>query len=778
MNIRKLIDFYRLMPKYVKGLLFMVISVFLIWIILNIIFPLKIDISYSPIVLADDNTLLHSFLNRQDKWRMYTELNEITPELRKAIIFKEDKYFYYHPGINLFSIFRAIKNNLKAAKRTSGASTITMQVARMLEPKQRTYLNKLIEIFRATQLEWKYSKDEILQLYLNMVPFGSNIEGVKAASVIYFGKMPNHLSIGEIAALSIIPNRPVSLRFGQKNDYIIDERNKWLLKYKQAGLFLQTYISDAIKEPLIASRREIPKFALQLSYRLKNSYPNKSIIRSTIKSEIQQKCENITNDYSKTLYFRNIKNAALIVIDNLDHKVLAYVGSADCTNEEDGGQVDGIRAVRSPGSTLKPLLYGIAIDEGLITPKSIISDVPTSFSGYEPENYDGKYYGNITAENALATSLNIPAVKVLSMLKANKMVEKLIDAGFKQIKKDKDNLGLSLILGGCGVTLEEITSLYTCLANGGTLRKVRYVKDDEDTSSLKIMSEGAAFMITQILTKIKRPDLPLQWDNSVHTPKIAWKTGTSYGRKDAWSIGYNKKYTIGVWIGNFSAEGVPELSGSEMATPLLFRLFNAIDYDSEESWFKEPKEVRVRYVCAQTGMLPNDFCDDLVLDYYLPGISGNERCNHMKQVFINPDSTISYCTSCKPALGYITALYPNLKPEIIRYYDDNNIRYRKIPPHNPNCERLMSGDAPRITSPINENDYFVNLKDSMEILLSCQAANDVEKVYWYINKKIYKTALAGERVFFVPNEGKVDISCSDDKGRNSDISIRVKYVNF
>jgi penicillin-binding protein 1C len=778
MNYRKLIDFYCLIPKYVRVLLFTAFSGFLVWIILNIIFPLRIDISYSPIILADDSTLLYSFLNRQDKWRMYTELNEITPELKKAIIFKEDKYFYYHPGINFFSIARAMMHNLKAGKRTSGASTITMQVARMFEPKQRTYLNKLKEIFRATQLEWKYSKDEIIQLYLNMVPFGSNIEGVKAASVIYFGKMPNHLSIGEIAALSIIPNRPVSLRLGQKNDYIVNERNEWLLKYQKAGLFPQSYISDAIKEPLLARRREIPKLAPQLSYRLKNSYPKETIIRSTISTEIQQKCESITNEYSKTLYFRNIKNAAVFIIDNIDHNVLAYVGSADYTNEEDGGQVDGIRAVRSPGSALKPLLYGIAIDDGLITPKSIISDVPISFSGYEPENYDGKYYGNITVENALATSLNIPAVKVLSMLKTNKMIEKLIDAGFKQIRKDKDNLGLSLILGGCGITLEEITTLYSCLANGGTLKKVRYIKDDPDTTSLKIISGGSAFMITEILTKIKRPDLPIQWDNSVHMPKIAWKTGTSYGRKDAWSIGYNKKYTIGVWIGNFSAEGVPELSGSEMATPLLFRLFNAIDYDSEESWFKEPDEIRVRYVCAQTGMVPNDFCDDLVFDYYLPGISGNERCNHMKLVYINPDSTISYCTSCKPALGYISALYPNLKPEIITYYEDNNILYRKIPTHNPDCERLMSGEAPRITSPINDNDYFVNVQDSMEILLSCQAANDVEKVYWYINKKIYKTALASERIFFIPNEGKIDISCSDDKGRNSDISIRVKYVNF
>jgi penicillin-binding protein 1C len=755
------------------------VACYLLCMLLTLLFPLRVEVKYSPIILAKDNSLLYAFLTDDEKWRMYTELDEITPELKKAIIFKEDKYFYYHPGINPVSVVRALFNNAREGKRTSGASTITMQVARMLEPKERTYVNKVKEIFRALQLEMKYSKEEILQLYLNLVPYGSNIEGVKSASVIYFGKMPDHLSIGEIAALSIIPNRPVSLRIGKNNDSIVIERNKWLNRYEKARLFDKKYIRDAIDEPLGAIRRYLPRLAPHFSYRLKNTYPDAQIIRTTIDPEIQKMAELLTETYSKRLYFQNIKNAMALIVDNRNHNVIAYVGSADFSNEEDAGQVDGIRAIRSPGSTLKPLVYGIAFDQGIVTPKTIIADVPTSFSGYEPENYDEKYYGNITVENALARSLNVPAVKILNKLQPATLIEKLTLAGFEQIRKDKANLGLSMVLGGCGVTLEDLTGLYCCFANNGSYTPLHFIQADSlDKPNKQIISKGAAFMIAEILTQLKRPDLPVDWNNSVHTPKIAWKTGTSYGRRDAWSIGYNTDYTIGVWVGNFSGEGVPELNGADKATPLLFQLFNVVDYDSEKDWYNMPDDLQLRYVCAETGLVPGPLCNNLIIDYYIPGVSSTLECTHLKKVFVNADSSISYCTACLPELGYVTAYYPNLSPEIITYYDANNIHYLKIPPHNPTCERLVIGSKPQITSPIDDNEYYVNVLDSMEIMLSCHVANDVSKVYWYVNNKYFKTVDAGENIFFHPVEGKNTISCSDDKGRNSDVQIFVKFTSF
>lgn len=775
---RKIIKIFLQIPLKLRYTVLVIFALFIPFLLLDSLYPVNSKIDYSTIIYSQDSTLIHGFLSYDDKWRMYTELEEITPELKKAIIFKEDKYFYYHYGINPIAIGRALFNNLKTGKRTSGASTITMQVARLIDPKSRTYGNKIIEMFRATQLEWHYSKDEILQLYLNLVPYGSNIEGVKSASVIYFGKLPNHLSIGEIAALSIIPNRPVSLRLGKNNEFIKSERNVWLNRYMENELFKKKDIEDAIEEPLKAYRREVPKIAPHLAYRLKNQYPGRKIIYSSVDFEMQKKIEAIVKNYSQGLYFQNIRNALCLVIENETREVKAYIGSADFFNEEDGGQVDGIVAVRSPGSTLKPLLYGIAMDKGLITPKSTISDVPLSLSGYEPENYDGEFYGNVSIEFALSNSLNVPAVKVLADLESQILIEKLIDINFKQIKIDKNNLGLSMILGGCGASLEELTAMYSAFASEGLYKKPEFISETKSSTEYELLSKESTFMITDILTQLTRPDLPLDWANSQHMPKIAWKTGTSYGRRDAWSIGYNKKYTVGTWVGNFSGEGVPELSGAEKASPLLFKVFNTIDYNSEEEWFHMPKGLSFRAVCPESGLIPSEYCETDIIDFFIPGVSSMKKCEHIKIVAISADSSISYCTSCKPKAGYIEAEYPNLSAEMITYYETNNVKYLKIPPHNPECERVIAGDAPVITSPINENEYYVDTKDEMQILLSCHAANDVEKIFWYINDKFYKAVDPAEKIFFKPAEGKIKISCSDDKGRNTNIHIYVKYVSF
>ncbi|NOQ26625.1 MAG: penicillin-binding protein 1C [Bacteroidales bacterium] len=776
--LKRIKSVLRKVPVKVRYAILPVIALFMLFKLLDTISPVNTTIEYSTIIYSQDSTLIHGFLSYDDKWRMYTELEEITPELKKAIIFKEDKYFYYHYGINPIAIGRALFNNIKSGKRTSGASTITMQVARLIDPKSRTYGNKIIEMFRATQLEWHFTKDEILQLYLNLVPYGSNIEGVKSASIIYLGKLPNHLSIGEIAALSIIPNRPVSLKLGKNNEFIKSERNTWLLRYKKNKLFKNKDIEDALEEPLNAYRREVPKIAPHLSYRLKKRYPGRKIIYSSLDFEMQKKIEAIVKNYSQGLYFQNIKNAICLIVENETRQVKAYIGSADFFNEEDGGQVDGIMAIRSPGSTLKPLLYGIAMDRGLITPKSCISDVPLSLSGYEPENYDGEFYGNVSIEFALSNSLNVPAVKVLAELESQILIEKLIDINFKQIKHDRNNLGLSLILGGCGATLEELTLMFSSFANEGIYKRPQYVLDSKSSSGTELLSKESSFMITDILTQLTRPDLPLDWANSQHMPKIGWKTGTSYGRRDAWSIGYNKKYTVGTWVGNFSGEGVPELSGAEKASPLLFKVFNAIDYNSEAEWFHTPANLSFRAVCPETGLIPSENCESDIIDYFIPGVSSMKICEHNKEVPISIDSTISYCTSCKPKTGYIEAEFPNLPAEMITYYETNNVKYLKIPPHNNECERLMSGNNPVIISPINENEYYVDIEDEMQIMLSSHAANDVEKIYWYINNKFYKAVNPGEKIFFEPSEGKVQISCSDDKGRNTNINIYVKYISF
>lgn len=735
-------------------------------------------IEYSTIVTDNKGKIVNAFLTKDQKWRMKTELNEISPLLRKTIIAKEDKYFYSHPGVNPFAVMRALFKNIFRMRRTSGASTITMQVARALEPGKRNLWSKTREMFRAFQLELKYSKNEILQMYLNLVPYGGNIEGVKAASLLYFQKDPDHLSLAEITALSIIPNRPSTLVMGKTNDLIIKERNRWLRKFADEKVFTQKEIEDALAEPLTAARGTVPHFIPHLSYKLKKENTNAPIIKTNIDLNTQLKTEKLVEDYSRELKLRNIKNAAVIIIDNRTYNVITYVGSSSFTDTTDGGQVNGADAVREPGSTLKPLLYAMCFDEGLLTPKQVITDVPVNYEGYAPENYDKKFNGFVTAEYALEHSLNIPAVKSLKLLGHEKLIYKLSECDFYQVKKDQRKLGLSMILGGCGATLEELAGLFSVFANDGNYISPSYLQKDSVHRKVKVMSSAAAFMINDILSRINRPDFPLNWQATEHMPKIAWKTGTSYGRRDAWSIGYNKKFTVGVWCGNFSGTGVAELSGANVATPLLFKIFNTVDYNNDKEWFTQPSDCDMRKVCSETGLIPSDHCTDIVTDYFIPLISSNKVCDNWQEIMVSADEKISYCKSCAPENGYKKKWYKIIDADMQAWYRYNNIPYQKIPPHNPGCERIFKGSVPIITSPSNGSEYLISKKNPEPLQLICKTSADVTKVYWYIDNRFYKVCSAGEKQFFIPTEGPVKISCTDDKGRNTDIRIRVRFVNL
>ena len=770
--------------RFFKRLGIGLLGLILLFFILNWIFPLPDKIEYSTIITDDKGEVVNAFLTKDQKWRMKTELNEISPLLQKTIVAKEDRHFYSHPGVNPFAVIRAIFSNIFHMRRMSGASTISMQVAKMLEPGKRNMWSKMREMFRAFQLELRYSKKEILQMYLNLVPYGGNIEGVKAASLLYFKKNPDHLSLAEITALSIIPNKPGVMIPGRNNDFIVKERNRWLEKFAKRKVFTKKEIEDALAEPLTATRGTVPHYIPHLSYKLKKqagTSTSLSIIKTNINMNTQLKTEKLVGDYVRTQRLKNIKNAAVIIIDNKTHKVITYVGSSNFYDTTDGGQVNGANAVRQPGSTLKPLMYAMCFDEGLLTPKTVITDVAVNYAGYAPENYDEKFNGYVSVEYALEHSLNIPAVKGLRLLGHERMIQKLSNCNFKQIQKDRRKLGLSLILGGCGTTLEEMTGLFSVFANDGRYISPAYIQNDtsrSDRDGQTVVSPAANYMINEILSKVNRPDFPLNWTATERMPKIAWKTGTSYGRKDAWSIGYNKNYTVGIWTGNFSGVGVADLSGANIATPLLFKIFNTIDYDSDEEWFTQPKDCDIRQVCSETGLVPSEHCTSLTTDYFIPLISSTKVCSNWQEIIISPDEKISYCKSCAPQTGYKKKWFKIIEPDMQAWFEESRIAYQKIPAHNPNCELIFKGAAPSITSPVNGTEYLINKKDREPLQLICKTANDVSKVYWYINNKFYKSSNAGEKQFFVPDEGPVKISCTDDKGRNRDIKITVKYVNL
>jgi penicillin-binding protein 1C len=751
------------------------------------LWPLQPPPQYSPLVLAADGTVLHAYLNPTQKWRMKTELAEITPALQTAIIEKEDRYFRYHFGVNPLAIALATSRNVFGRGRTTGASTITMQVARLLEPKERTVGNKLREMLRAVQLEAHFSKAEILQLYLNLVPYGSNIEGVKSAALLYFQQPPDYLSLAQTVTLAIIPNRPGGLVLGKNNPGILRERNRWLRYFQRERLFPAQDIADALLEPLDAQRHPAPTMAPHLARRLVRSQPGVALIHSTLRPATQAKAEDLARNYARRLATLGITQAAVLVVNNKTHAVEAYMGSVDFQDAGAQGQVDGVQAVRSPGSTLKPLLYGLAFDRGLATPKTVLPDVPTNFQGFRPENFDKHCQGEVTVERALTYSLNIPAVRVLSEVGVDKFTGTLRLAGFRQVAHDAPRLGLSTILGGCGATLEELTGLYSALANDGQYASLSLTTPAQPTARKPLVSPAAAYLLTDILAQRTRPDLPVDAASSRHLPRIAWKTGTSYGRRDAWSIGYNRQYTIGVWLGNFNGQGSPALTGADIASPLLFDLFNTLAYNGKAEWFAPPASLDFRLVCAETGLVPGENCPNQLLDYYLPGTSGGQRCQHVREALLSADGQYSYCRACVPASGYRRELFANLRPEVLAFREAQGLPTRRLPPHNPAC-RLVHGTeaagpagsdaAPllAITSPAAHAEYMLNPTEKQQLLLSCAAAGEVRQVHWYVNDQFLKTAPPTARVFFRPPPGEVKISCADDHGRTVDIRVLVREM--
>lgn len=746
---------------------------FLSFVLCDALFPLKINLLYSTLVLSEEGHPLAAYLSSDDKWRLYLEEDEVSDAISEAFLLKEDRYFYFHPGFNPIAIIRASIQNIGRGKHVSGASTITMQLVRLIKPRERTYLNKAIEIWEAMQLEWHYSKDEILRMYLNLVPYGGNIEGIKSASYLYFQCLPNQLSPAQIATLAVVPNRPNTWKLRPNNAELRDARNRWLTYFYEANWMDLSSYESALDEPLSIERKSWEQVAPHLCRRLYSQYQT-PIIHSHIRYSAQRKTEALVKQYIERLKTMRITNAAVIVIENESRKVIAYAGSADYGDKENDGEVDGILAIRSPGSTLKPFVYGLSMEKGVLNPKSILYDVPSNYAGYTPENYDLHFQGALTAQSALAKSLNIPAVSVLQQYGVPLFIQKMGEIDFRQIKSDQKRLGLSLVLGGCGVRLESLTNGYATLANQGSYRPLRYVQSDSTLLQFEWIKPEAAFMVSEILSGLTRPDLPSNWQMGKSVPRIAWKTGTSYGRRDAWSIGYNDEYTIGVWIGNFDNEGVPGLNGAEMATPLLFQLFDAIQGKNKTHWLHAPEQLSIREICTETGQVPGPYCTNLGQDYFIPGISRHIPCTCRKKIPINESKTLSYCMSCKPSDGTHEELFRIYPPSLIRYFEDAKLTYEKVPTHNPACPRIFVNEGPNIVSPTDQAEYLIEQEEKAKLHLIAEVDARVKEIYWYVNDKLVGSCLAKDDfVAELPN-GAVKISCTDDQGRTNHIYIQVK----
>lgn len=768
----------------------------------NWFFPIpteKLQPPLSTVVLDRNGEWLRAFTASDDMWRLHeTSLDAMSPRFQTAMLTYEDRWFYRHWGINPVSLMNAAIDNIKAGKIVRGGSTITMQLARLMEPKDRTLPNKLIEMFRALQLELTYTKSEILTFYFNMLPYGGNIVGSSAAARLYFNKPQSSLSLGEAALLAAIPNSPEYLRPDRFPESARKARKKVLLRMKAAGKISEQQMQEALQEPIPTERYPLPFKAPHLSRLLTNKQPvlrseyiRNQWIQTTIDHRYQGIAERILRERLRPLQEQGISTGAVVVIDTKSHEVLAMVGSHDFFDKTSAGQVNGTLAPRSPGSTLKPFVYALAIDNGLITPQTLLFDVPVDYAGYTPINYDEKFSGYITAREALARSLNVPAVNLYAKMENNQLYEFLKRAGISSLSK-QDEYGLSLVLGACGINLLELTNLYAGLANMGEFAPYKLIVDKDtikkehkgtsthlprDSSyASRLLRPETSWIITDMLTTLKRPDFPESFEITGTMPKVAWKTGTSYGHRDAWSIGYSPELTIGVWLGNFDGTGVPILSGADTAAPILFALFTALSGKKTHQWFNEPANLKTRQVCALTGLLLSPHCPTSTSDVYIPGISSVRECHIHKSIQVDIVTGERLCSSCRPGKQFREETIEVWPAAVATWLNANGFAMTQLPAHNADCTRPLSGTQPVILSPARDTVYHIRSGIPLEyqkIRLSASVSGDTQDIFWFLNGELVFKGQAVEPTFLTPVVGKHELTCIDGAGRSTTLPLTI-----
>lgn len=531
-------------------------------------------------LLDRDDQLLCGLLSKDDKWRLPIKLQEVSNLYLEMLLIYEDKRFYYHPGVDPLAMLRALCQLIKTGHVVSGGSTITLQVVRLLEPRPRTFHYKLIEIIRALQLELHFSKKEILEIYLTLAPFGSNIEGIRAASLFYYGKEPKHLNLSEAALLVALPQSPNRIKPDQ-HPYIAKQfRDKVIKRATHVGILNKKNSLEVLKDTISTKKYPFPRLSPHLAYHLSKKYSDQKTYKTTLSKDLQARFQSTLK--AELAFLAPMQTIAALLIHNKTRQVLAYVASADFFDDERQGQVNMIQAIRSPGSTLKPFVYALGFEEEIIHPDTIIEDIPQTFLDYSPKNFDNTFRGQLTIRQALQRSLNIPVVAVLDKIGPGKFTAHLREFGIN-LKFDTHQKAPSLpiALGGVGISLWDLVSLYTALSNKGefkplTLNAATEIQELSETVVFStLVSPKVAYMVTDILQEAAPPSGFID-KNLIKNGLIAYKTGTSYGYRDAWAIGFSQDYTLGVWVGRSDGTSCLNLTGGTHAAPLLFKLINLL----------------------------------------------------------------------------------------------------------------------------------------------------------------------------------------------------------
>lgn len=741
-------------------------------------------VPYSTVVTDRNDELLGARIASDGQWRFPPR--EATPEkIKQCLITFEDKHFYHHWGVNPLSVGRAIYQNTKHKRIISGGSTLTMQTIRLARNESRTFGEKIIEMIWATRLEFRASKEEILSMYVSHAPFGGNVVGLDAAAWRYFGHSAEDLSWAESAMLAVLPNAPAMIHLSKGRKMLLSKRNRLLKQLLEKKIIDSSTYELAITEPLPDEPHPLPQIAPHLVSRFYKER-NGQYTRSTIDRGMQTHIEDLAERWSNEFNRSDIRNLAILVIDIPTNQVIAYCGNVHFDRKQGGNQVDVIQAPRSTGSILKPFLYYAMLQEGSLLPDMLLPDIPININGFTPQNFSMQYEGAVPASEALARSLNIPAVTMLQRYGVPKFHNFLQQTGFKTITRSSSHYGLSLILGGAEATLWDVTNTYAQMGRSliphpdsklsekkeaGIIMAKGEEKEEEEENETTLKSnqknfiwdKGAVWQTFDALKEVNRPE-EIDWKSIPSMQTIAWKTGTSYGFRDAWAVGVTPRYAVGVWVGNATGEGKPGLVGAQTAGPVLFDIFN---YLPASSWFERPTGVFVdAEVCRQSGHLKGRFCEETETILILPAGLRTDACPYHHLITLSADEKHRVYENCANTEPTLQKSWFTLPPVWEWYYKQHHPEYRPLPPFKAGCGEDTFQPMQFIYPPINAHIKLPKQLDGSRGFITVELAhNDPNAtLFWHLDDTYLTQTQDFHKISLQPAPGKHSLTAVDGEG--------------
>ena len=728
-------------------------------------------VPYSTVVTDRNGELLGARIASDGQWR-FPPRNTTPEKIKQCLITFEDRHFYHHWGVNPVSIGRAAYQNLKNKRIVSGGSTLTMQTIRLARNKSRTFGEKFIEMILATRLEFRASKEKILSMYVSHAPFGGNVVGLDAAAWRYFGHSAEELSWAEAAMLAVLPNAPAMIHLSKSRQSLLNKRNRLLKQLYGRKIIDSSTYELAISEPLPDEPHPLPQIAPHLVSRFYQERNGKYSV-STIDRGIQTQIENAAERWSNEFNRSDIRNLAILVIDIQTNQVVAYCGNVNFKRKQSGNQVDVIQAPRSTGSILKPFLYYAMLQEGSLLPHTLLPDIPININGFTPQNFSLQFKGAVPASEALARSLNIPAVTMLQKYGAPKFHTFLRQIGLKTINRPASHYGLSLILGGAEATLWDVTNTYAYM--GRSLLQLPQTEcslllsDSENSEAVTsakttdIFQPGAVWQTFNALTEVNRPE-EIDWKSIPSMHPIAWKTGTSHGFRDAWAVGVTPHYAIGVWVGNATGEGKPGLVGARTAGPVLFDIFSLLP---PTQWFKRPGNVFVKTeVCRKSGHLKGRFCEETDTLLILPAGLKTEACPYHHLITLSADETHRIYENCANLEPTIQKSWFTLPPVWEWYYRQHHPEYSPLPPFKPGCGEDALQPMQFIYPPMNARIVLPKQMDGSPGYMTAELAhgNPATTIFWHLDNTYLTQTQDFHKISLQPTPGKHSLTAVDSAG--------------